>query len=108
MALERVLYPYKNKCVSQLHSLDAFLGWTKERLLHFTQDIRVRILNKDELVLNSGEFVKEWVFVARGKLRLERDTIVEKANYWPATHLEKKYCSHDFGFDSHKSNASWI
>ena len=109
MALERVLYAYKNKCSQQLHKVAMFENWTQERLLHFSQDMRVKILNKDDLVHKSGEFVREWYFVSSGKLRLERDVVIEKLNHWPATDNEKKYCHHEFDFgDFHKSNATWV
>ena len=51
--------------------------------------MRLKMLKKGEVLIKSGEFVKDWIFVSRGKLMIERDTIFEKVNYKPGTNLEK-------------------
>lgn len=48
-------------------------------------ELRLKMLPKDELIIKSGEFVRHWIFVSAGKLRIERDALIEHSNYWPGS-----------------------
>ena len=51
--------------------------------------MRFKMLKKGEVLIKSGEFVKDWIFVSKGKLMIERDTTFEKINYKPGTSKER-------------------
>jgi len=72
--------------------------------------MRFKMLKKGEVLIKSGEFVKDWIFVSKGKLMIERDTTFEKINYKPGTSKERAIQNADL-IDlgkQKKSSSSWV
>jgi hypothetical protein len=72
-------------------------------------ELRLKMLPKDELIIKSGEFVRHWIFVSAGKLRIERDAVIEHSNYWPGSKADSQFVHRDeIDHKMHSSSATWI
>jgi len=53
-------------------------------------ELRVKTLKKGEVLVQRGEFLKNWIFVSKGSLRIDKDVVFSNTNTWPAC-AEKDY-----------------
>ena len=72
-------------------------------------ELRLKMLPKDELLVKSGEYVRKWLFVSEGKLRVERDAVFEHSNYWPGCKADSRFVQRDeIDQQISGSNATWV
>jgi len=72
-------------------------------------EMRLKMLPKDEVIVKNDEFITKWIFVSAGKLRVDRDTVMEHSNYWPGSKLDSSFLARDdLEGKSRKSNSTWI
>jgi len=71
--------------------------------------MRLKIFKKDEIIVKSGEFIKNWIFVSKGKLRIERNLVMEYTNYWPGNKADSKFLTNeDMDAKVQKKTTTWI
>lgn len=72
-------------------------------------EMRLKMLPKDEIILKSGEFIKKWIFVSQGKLRVDRDIVMEYSNYWPGNKADSNFLTReDMDAKVRKKTTTWI
>ena len=89
-----------------MRTMKSFETWTQAKLESFCTEMRLKMLKKGEVLYKSGEFVRDWIFVSRGKLKIERDSFIEKVNFWPGSNIDNVASQKDNY--SHKNRSSWV
>lgn len=63
-----------------------FKNWDIEKLKKFCSTSRERVLKKDEILFKDGMKGDNLYILLQGSLRLQKEVLVHKDNYWPTTH----------------------
>ena len=58
-------------------------GWDYNQIRSFSQEVKERVLKKDEVLFRDGTAARYFYFLLRGRVSVEKVVNVTSANYWP-------------------------
>lgn len=74
---------WNNRQMELQTNFEVLQGWDYNQLRSFAQEVKERVLRKDEVLFRDGTTASYFYFLLRGKVSVEKVVNVKSANYWP-------------------------
>jgi len=63
-------------------NFEVLQGWDYNQIRSFSQEVKERVLKKDEVLFRDGTAASYFYFLLRGRVSVEKVVNVKSANYW--------------------------